>query len=133
MIAQQMATTSTVARTNTLSIATMLRLEGLIVFAATVALYGQVSGQWVLFLVLFLAPDLAFIGVMLNKELGRHIYNTVHTYSLAIGLAALAYFANWETVLAIALIWTAHIALDRLVGYGLKYSIDGKVTHLQRV
>jgi hypothetical protein len=31
---------------------------------------------------------------------------------------------------SIAVIWFAHIGMDRLVGYGLKYSGDFKHTHL---
>jgi hypothetical protein len=108
-------------------------MEALIVLAATIALYSEVSGEWLLFVVLFLTPDLAFIPVLINQELGRHMYNVVHTHSLSVGAAALAYFLDWESILGLALIWTAHIAMDRIVGYGLKYRIDGKETHLQRV
>jgi hypothetical protein len=30
-------------------------------------------------------------------------------------------------------VWFAHIGMDRLMGYGLKYPTDFKDTHLQRV
>jgi hypothetical protein len=30
-------------------------------------------------------------------------------------------------------VWFAHIGMDRLLGYGLKYPTDFKDTHLQRV
>jgi hypothetical protein len=33
----------------------------------------------------------------------------------------------------IGLIWTAHIGVDRAIGYGLKYRSGFKDTHLQRV
>jgi hypothetical protein len=36
-------------------------------------------------------------------------------------------------VVAVALIWFAHIGMDRTVGYGLKYPTSFKDTHLQRV
>lgn len=133
MLSQQTANPSTTIHLKVLSVPMMFRLEALIVLAATIALYSEVRGQWLLFAVLFLAPDLAFIPVLINQGLGRHVYNTMHTYSLPVGVAALAYFLDWESILGIALIWTAHIAMDRLVGYGLKYRIDGKETHLQRV
>jgi Domain of unknown function (DUF4260) len=35
--------------------------------------------------------------------------------------------------MAVALIWFAHIGMDRTVGYGLKYPTSFKDTHLQRV
>ncbi|KKB35215.1 hypothetical protein QY97_01956 [Bacillus thermotolerans] len=36
-------------------------------------------------------------------------------------------------VLAVGLIWSAHIGMDRAIGYGLKYSTHFKDTHLNRV
>jgi hypothetical protein len=33
----------------------------------------------------------------------------------------------------IALIWAAHIGMDRMLGFGLKYPTEFKETHLQRV
>jgi hypothetical protein len=33
----------------------------------------------------------------------------------------------------LALIWSAHIGIDRLLGYGLKYPTAFKETHLGRV
>lgn len=38
-----------------------------------------------------------------------------------------------STLLAIAIIWAAHIAFDRAVGYGLKYETGFNDTHLGRV
>jgi len=33
----------------------------------------------------------------------------------------------------VALIWLAHIGMDRMVGYGLKYPDEAKSSHLSRV
>ena len=41
--------------------------------------------------------------------------------------------ADSETAAKVALIWLAHIGMDRLLGYGLKYPSAFKDTHLQRV
>ncbi len=38
-----------------------------------------------------------------------------------------------SSVLAIGLIWSAHIGMDRMFGYGLKYSRAFKDTHLNRI
>jgi len=48
-----------------------------------------------------------------------------------LGLAGVA--ARSSLVEYLALIWFAHIALDRLLGYGLKYPTRFQDTHLQRV
>jgi hypothetical protein len=36
-------------------------------------------------------------------------------------------------LLTYALIWTAHIGVDRLLGFGLKYPTRFQDTHLQRI
>jgi hypothetical protein len=36
-------------------------------------------------------------------------------------------------VLSIAMIWMAHIGIDRALGYGLKYSAGFTFTHLGRI
>jgi len=43
-------------------------------------------------------------------------------------------FASAEPlVLSIAMIWLAHIGIDRALGYGLKYSKGFGFTHLGRI
>lgn len=43
-------------------------------------------------------------------------------------------FASAEPlVLSIAMIWLAHIGIDRALGYGLKYSRGFGFTHLGRI
>jgi hypothetical protein len=37
---------------------------------------------------------------------------------------------NHQTVLALSLIWIAHIGFDRMLGFGLKYPTVFKDTHL---
>jgi hypothetical protein len=60
----------------------------------------------------------------------RWAYNAAHTY--AAPAALLAFGVGSGTLLAaqIALIWFAHIGMDRTVGYGLKFSDSAKHTHL---
>jgi hypothetical protein len=36
-------------------------------------------------------------------------------------------------LIAIALIWAAHIGIDRALGFGLKYSAGAALTHLGRI
>jgi len=110
-----------------------LHLEGLAALVASVALYAEFGQSWLLFVVLLFAPDLAFIPYMLNAELGRKIYNVVHWYVLPLLLGTAAVLTDWSLGIALALIWSAHISLDRTIGYGLKYPGDFKDTHLQHV
>ena len=87
----------------------------------------------VLFFILLLTPDISMLGYLLNNKVGAMIYNLFHTYSLSIGLVICGLILSNETVLVIGIIWSAHIGMDRMIGYGLKYSTEFKDTHLNRV
>ncbi len=59
--------------------------------------------------------------------------------AVLIGSVALytQYGGSWwlslPLLLAIGLIWIAHIGMDRMMGYGLKYPTQFKDTHFSRV
>ena len=63
----------------------------------------------------------------------RHGYDLVHTHVLPVALGAGGVVSDTDWAMQIALIWLAHIGMDRAVGYGLKYPTGFKDTHLQRV
>jgi hypothetical protein len=111
----------------------LLRLEGLAVLGAALALY--VDGPYALWalLVFFLAPDLSFFGYLGGARVGAVVYNAAHTYVGPVGLGAAAAVAGGGLGIQVALIWGAHIGLDRFLGYGLKYPTGFTDTHLGRV
>lgn len=115
------------------SVANLLRLEGAAVLAGSLLLYAGTGHQWVIFLVLFLAPDLAMIGYRANPSLGAATYNLAHCYAVPALLGGLGWWTGTDTAFAIALIWTAHIGLDRMLGFGLKLPTDFRDTHLGRI
>lgn len=111
-------------------IRTLLRLEGLVIFlAATVAFFTD-GGTWWLYLVLFLVPDLAFLAYPAGERIGAMVYNALHTLTLPVLLLLGGWLAGQPLLLHIALIWLAHIGIDRAVGYGLKYPSGFGHTHL---
>ena len=110
-----------------------LRLESLAIVAVTLAAYARYDFSWLLLIGLFLAPDLAALGYLLGNHIGAVIYNIAHTYTTPLIFGALALFVGWTFGFQLALIWILHIAVDRLVGYGLKYGSGFKETHLSRV
>src|SRR3990172_5440332 len=87
----------------------LLRLEGLAALLTALALYHQIGGNWLMFVLLMLAPDLAMIGYLVNARVGSLTYNVVHHYGLplALGLGSLA--GSGILGLSLALIWAAHI------------------------
>lgn len=111
----------------------MLRLEGLALFAAAVALYGALGHSWGLFALLLLSPDLAALGYLRGQRAGALAYNLVHTTSLPLLLGVLSLVLGAPLGVQLSLIWLAHIGMDRSVGYGLKYGDAFKHTHLGAV
>lgn len=111
----------------------LLRLEGLVMLLGVIALYNWASGDWLAFILLLLVPDVAMLGYKINARAGAVIYNIAHFYGLPLALGLIALFGGWITGVALALIWLAHISMDRALGFGLKYTTDFKDSHLGRV
>jgi hypothetical protein len=111
----------------------LLHLEGAVVAAAANVLYFHLGYPWWLFLVLILAPDLSMLGYLAGPTVGRATYNAAHTYAVPVLLAVVGVLTGSDGATEIGLVWTAHIGIDRALGYGLKYRTGFKDTHLQRV
>ena len=113
--------------------AALLRVEGVALLVLSVLLYRVNGGGWLMFGVLLLAPDLSMLGYLAGPQVGAAIYNTFHTYAMPAVVGALGVIFASPMAMAVALIWFAHIGMDRTVGYGLKYPSSFKDTHLERV
>lgn len=111
----------------------LLHLEGLAFLVAAILAYTHLGGSVWMFLLLLFVPDVAMMGYVLNTRVGAWMYNIGHFYALPGLLLAAALSAGWLLGAQIALIWIAHIALDRTVGYGFKYATQFKDTHLGRI
>ncbi len=110
-----------------------LRTEAVAVLALSIVFYGRTGANWWLFAALFLVPDIAMVFYLLSQEAGSTAYNTVHCYVLPLLLVLLAIAGERHVLLPFALIWIAHIAFDRMLGYGLKYPGSFRETHLGTV
>ncbi|MDA9498738.1 DUF4260 domain-containing protein [Bradyrhizobium sp. CCBAU 11357] len=111
----------------------LLRLEGLTLFAGMVTLYAAWDGSWLVFALLFFVPDLSFLAYLSDARFGAMVYNAAHSYMAPVALLTLGFGLASPLTLSIALIWLAHIGLDRALGYGLKYSAGFGFTHLGRI
>ena len=107
-----------------------LRLDGLVLFLATIVGFHQTHQRWWVYLALLFLPDIFMIGYLKNSKLGALLYNLGHSYFVP-GLVS---FIGWHWhrpfTLATGLIWLGHVGWDRFFGYGLKYDSDFKHTHL---
>jgi hypothetical protein len=115
------------------SVLTLLRLEGLVVAVASAVVYARTGASWWMFAALWLAPDLSMLAYLKRPCLGARCYNAAHTYVLPGMLALCAVLPSVRGLLPLALIWVNHIGVDRLLGYGLKYSDGFGFTHLGRL
>lgn len=111
----------------------LLRLEGLTLFVGMTLLYGVWDGSWWVYAILFLAPDLSFAAYLGGPKIGAIIYNAAHSYMAPVALMTTGFALASPLVLSIAIIWMAHIGLDRALGYGLKYFAGFGFTHLGRI
>jgi hypothetical protein len=111
----------------------ILRIEGLGIAIVSAVLYARTGASWWLFAALWLTPDLSMLGYLFGSCRGARTYNAIHTYTLPITLALTALAQHVNSLLPFALIWVNHIAIDRLMGYGLKYSNGFGWTHLSRM
>ncbi len=59
---------------------TLLRLEGLALFAGMTLLYAVWDGSWWVYAILFLVPDLSFLGYLAGPQAGAVVYNAAHSY-----------------------------------------------------
>ena len=75
-------------------------------------------------------PDVSMVGYLANARIGAAVYNAVHTYLLPLLLGVYSVSTDHRTPLLLALIWLAHIGLDRMLGFGLKCPTEFKDTHL---
>jgi len=98
---------------------TLLRLEGLTLFAGMTLLYAVWDGSWLVYAILFLAPDLSFAAYLAGPKPGAILYNAAHSYMAPVSLMVAGFALSSPLTLSIAMIWMAHIGIDRALGYGL--------------
>lgn len=111
----------------------LLRLEGVALLAAAVfAYFAQGRPLWA-FLVFLLAPDLSAVGYVFGPRIGSAVYNLAHITLWPLVLGVLGWRLGWSWATAAALIWLAHIGMDRMLEYGLKYPDAFRHTHFDNI
>jgi hypothetical protein len=111
----------------------LLRLEGLVLFLGMTVLYYKWEGSWLVYALLFLFPDISFAAYLVSPRAGAIAYNAAHTYLAPMALMTLGFADESPLLLSLAMIWLAHIGIDRALGYGLKYQAGFGFTHLGRL
>jgi hypothetical protein len=111
----------------------LLRVEGATLFAGSLIAYSTTDQAWWLVPLTLLLPDLTMIGYLGSTRLGSYLYNLGHSTPVPAGIVAIGWWQDKSLVVALGLVWLAHIGLDRLIGYGLKYDDHFQHSHLGRL
>jgi hypothetical protein len=112
---------------------TLLKLEDLAELALSVFAFSHLDFAWWWFPAFILLPDLSMTGYLINTRAGAVLYNLFHHKGVGIAVGVAGYMLGQEAVIFAGIILFGHSAMDRLFGYGLKYSDDFKNTHLGKI
>lgn len=110
-----------------------LRIEHAAMALAALVAYQISGGSWWLFAALILVPDVSMAGYLAGPKAGAWCYNAVHSWIAPAALWLVALAAGSDLLTQLAIILAAHIAIDRMLGYGLKHETGFKDTHLGRI
>lgn len=109
---------------------TLLKLEDLAKLLLAYAGTLYLSFEWWLFFALLLAPDLGMLGYLFGTRAGAWLYNLFHHQGVAIVVGVTGLYLGNEYLQFAGLLLYGHSAMDRALGYGLKYNDHFKHTHL---
>ena len=107
-----------------------LRIEGATLLFGSLIAYSATRQPWWLIPLTLLVPDLSMVGYLGGTRMGARLYNVAHCAPLPAIMVALGWWQAMPLVLALGLVWFAHIGMDSLLGYGLKYDDHFQHTHL---
>lgn len=108
----------------------LLKLEEAVQFIASIILFTYLPFAWWVYPACILLPDVGMIGYLVNTRIGACTYNLTHHKGIAFGIALIGFVLSHQVLLLAGVIMVGHSALDRLLGYGLKYTDNFKHTHL---
>jgi hypothetical protein len=109
----------------------LLRSEGVALLAMAAVLYGRYGRSWWLFVALLPAPDLGLLGSLWSRRAGAVAHDLTHTYVGPAALGIVGLLTSSGLAIALALVWVAHIGMDRALGLGLQYPDGSGRTHLR--
>lgn len=111
----------------------VLRAEAAILVAASLIAYSRTGQAWWIVPLTLLLPDLTMLGYLAGPRVGARLYNIGHSLPLPAIVVAVGWWQDTSLLLALGLVWLAHIGIDRVLGYGLKYGDGFQNTHLGRL
>ncbi|WP_435579013.1 DUF4260 domain-containing protein [Gilvibacter sp.] len=107
-----------------------LKLEELAQFGLAIYLFSLLDFAWWWFPALLLTPDVGMLGYLVNPKIGALTYNLFHHKGVALAVYLLGVILESQELLLVGCILFGHSAMDRILGYGLKYPDSFQNTHL---
>jgi hypothetical protein len=106
----------------------LLKLEEVALFLICIYAFSFLNFAWWWFPALLLVPDLSMLGYVINPAIGAVFYNVVHHKAVGFLIGAAGVMTGNQNLMLAGVILVAHSAVDRALGYGLKYSDSFKHT-----
>lgn len=110
-----------------------LKLEEFAQFVFGIYLFSTLDFAWWWFLGLILLPDISMIGYAFGSRIGAYSYNFFHHKAVALTVYLLGIYLGNSVVELIGIILFSHSAMDRMFGYGLKFTTSFNDTHLGKI
>src|SRR4051794_25058795 len=88
-----------------------LRVEGATLLVGSLIAYSTTDRAWWLVPLALLLPDVTMIGYLGGARLGSYLYNLAHSTPLPAVIVAIGWWQDKPLVVALALIWLAHIGV----------------------
>ncbi|HLT09006.1 MAG TPA: DUF4260 domain-containing protein [Cyclobacteriaceae bacterium] len=108
----------------------LLRVEELGQFVLSIFLFSQLEYAWWIYPACLLLPDFSMLGYAVNTRIGAWMYNFFHHKALGIAALILGFVLGMAWLTLAGVILFGHAAMDRVFGYGLKFSDSFQHTHL---
>ena len=111
----------------------VLQLEELAQFLASVYAFSMLDFAWWWYPAFILTPDIGMIGYLVNSRIGAVTYNLFHHKGVAVLFLVFGFYSMNQALLLTGIILFGHASMDRIFGYGLKYTDSFKHTHLGQI
>ena len=108
----------------------LIKAEEAAMFVLSVYFFSQTGFAWWWFPALILVPDIGMLGYLAGPKVGAVSYNLFHHKAVAVAVLCLGWFLKSDWLILAGIILFGHASLDRLLGYGLKFSDSFQHTHL---
>lgn len=107
-----------------------LRLEGLAALVAGVVGYRASGGDLLWLIPALLLVDASMAGYLAGPHSGAIVYNVAHNWFTALAVLGIGLALASPLIVLAGWVLIAHVGMDRLAGYGLKYAPAFGDTHL---